>query len=290
VIIGLALLAALVFGAGVALQQREAASEPARLAARPTLLIRLARRPLWLFGLGADVIGFGLQALALRRGSLVVVQPLITTSLLFTLMFIAAVDNVEVSRSNWLAVIGVLCGLSVFLAAARPTEQSRAVADAEGWLLLAAAVTVLVVTSMAVGLTHHGAIRSATFGLAAGTADAFMAVLAKAFAGSFDAGWTGAFTSWTPYALVGGGIAALLLTSTAYQGGYPTLTLPVITVTDPLFGCIIGVLLFGEQIRLEGWRGPVVVVALGLLVAGLVSLGHDRRVAARAAKLEEVIA
>lgn len=288
--LGLALLAALVFGGGVALQQREAANEPSRLAARPSLLIRLAQRPLWLFGLGADVIGFGLQALALRRGSLVVVQPLITTSLLFTLLFIAALDKVEVSRANWVAVVGVLCGLSIFLAVARPTEESRAAADGEGWLLVVVAIAVLVVTALAVGFSHGGAIRSAAFGLAAGSADALMAVLAKAFAGSFDAGLTKMITSWTPYALVGGGIAALLLTSTAYQAGHPTLSLPVITVSDPLFGCIIGVLLFGEQVHLEGWRGPVVGLAVALLVIGLVSLGRDDRVAGRAANLDQVTA
>ena len=85
-IIALALLSAFVFGSGVVLQQRVAWDVPAEHAARPGLLIRLVRRPLWLLGMGADVIGFGLQAAALHSGSLVVVQPLIATSLVFTLV------------------------------------------------------------------------------------------------------------------------------------------------------------------------------------------------------------
>lgn len=285
-IVGLALLAAVAFGGGVALQERAAAAEPLKLAARPTLLLRLVRRPLWVLGLLGDIIGFGLQALALRRGSLVVVQPLITTSLLFTLAFIAVVDRVPITRANWLALVGVLVGLSAFLVAAQPTEKSRASADATGWMLLTLSIVVVIGGCLVVGLARHGLARAAALAFAAGTADAFMAVLAKAFAGSFDGGVSHLLASWTPYALTAGGVTALLLTSTAYQARLPTVTLPIITVTDPLLGCVIGIALFGEQVRLEAWRATAVVVALGLLAAGLVSLGRDRRIANRAAGVE----
>ena len=55
------------------------------LAARPGLLIRVAQQPAWVLGVVAEVAGFVLQVIALRHGSLVVVQPLLTTSLLFTI-------------------------------------------------------------------------------------------------------------------------------------------------------------------------------------------------------------
>ena len=119
----LALLAAGAFGSGVVCQQRSAMEVPAELAARPSLLVRLVRRPLWLLGLLADLAGFALQALALRRGSLVVVQPLITTSLLFTLALSALSYHEPISRAEWRAVILVLAGLCVFLVAAAPTEE-----------------------------------------------------------------------------------------------------------------------------------------------------------------------
>jgi hypothetical protein len=79
--------------------------------------------------------------------------------------------------------------------------------------------------------------------------------------------------------LVVGGITALLLTSTAYQAGHPTVSLPMITVTDPLVGSLIGISLFGETLLLDSWRGPVVALALALMVVGLVSLGRDSRLA-----------
>jgi hypothetical protein len=54
----------------------------------------------------------------------------------------------------------------------------------------------------------------------------------------------GVFLTWTPYALVVGGLTAILLVSTAYQAGHPTISLPIITVVDPLVGSLVGITLF----------------------------------------------
>jgi drug/metabolite transporter (DMT)-like permease len=275
----LALSSALMFGAGVALQHRAAVAVPSELAARPGLLVRLVHRPLWLGGLMAEIAGFGLQALALYRGSLVVVQPLITTSLLFTLVFVALLERTSLAPAEWMAVVAVLTGLGVFLIVAQPVAESRAVADGEGWLLVTVAVAVTVTVTAGAALRSTGLTRVGLFSLAAGVADAFMAVLAKSFAGAFDAGVGHVFTSWTPYAVVGGGLVAMLLTATAYQAGHATLALPIITVTDPVIGSVIGILLFGEHLHLGGVRGPVVALGLLAVVAGVTRLARQRRLA-----------
>ena len=279
-IVFLALLAALVFGGGVVLQQRVAMEVPVAHAARPSLLVRLVRRPLWMLGLVADVGGFGLQAAALHRGSLVVVQPLITTSLLFTLIFAAVWYHEAISLTEWGAVLLVLVGLSVFLVVASPNETSSSL-DVAGstWVLCAAVVVFVMALAVAFGLRASGAARAALLGLAAGVADAFMAVLAKAFAGSFDNGVASVFSSWTPYALAVGGLVALLLISTAYQAGHATVSLPVITVTDPLVGSLIGISLFGEHLMIGGYRAPLIFAALLIMAVGLVRLTRDKQFA-----------
>ena len=275
----LALASAFVFGTGVVLQQHAAMEQPEELAAKPGLLIRLAQRPLWLLGLMADVVGFLLQAAALRHGSLVVVQPLITTSLLFTLVLTSAWYRAPISAREWGAVFLVLGGLSAFLIAASPTEDSSAAAAPSAWLLCTGVVIAITVIAVVSGLRASGRRRAAAFGIAAGLGDAFMAVMAKAFAGAWGHGLGSLLHSWTTYALIAGGIAALLLTSTAYQAGHPTVSLPIITVTDPLIGSCIGISLFGEELLIGGIRGPLVVLALAAMVLGLVSLGRDTRLA-----------
>jgi drug/metabolite transporter (DMT)-like permease len=282
-IVLLALLAAFVYGSGVVLQQRAALQAPAELAARPSLLIRLFRHPLWLLGLAADVAGFGLQALALHKGSLTIVQPLITTSLLFTLALTALWTHRTLPAGEWVAVILVLAGLAVFLIVASPNEQSVAAASSRGWLLCTTAVCAVAIIAVGAGLRFSGAVRAGLFGVAAGIADAYMAVLAKAFAGSFGHGLVGVFWTWTPYALVAGGLTAMLLVSTAYQAGHPTVSLPIITVVDPLVGSLVGITLFGERLMIGGGRGPLIALSLLVMVIGIFVLCRDSELASNVA-------
>jgi drug/metabolite transporter (DMT)-like permease len=280
VIIALALLAAFVFGGGVVLQQRVAWDVPAEYAARPGLLIRLIRRPLWLIGMGADGLGFALQAAALHRGSLIVVQPLITTSLLFTFLLTALLTKDAITASEWASLMLLMAGLTVFLIVASPSEESSvASVDTTGWLLCAGVVVAVTIMVVVAGLRTTSTARAALFGVGAGMADAFMATLAKAFSGSLSHGWLAVFRTWTPYAVVVGGITAVLLISTAYQAGHPTVSLPIITVVDPLVASLIGISLFGEHLMLGGSRGPIVTVAVLAMAAGLIALARNDRIA-----------
>jgi drug/metabolite transporter (DMT)-like permease len=131
----LSVLAALVLGLGVALQQRAAVSVPAEYAGKPGLLVRLVCNPLWWLGFAGDIGGFALQTAALRRGSLVVVQPVLTTSLVFSLGLTAAASHQPITRIEWGAIAVVLSGLSLFLMVTAPPEQTSARAGMGSWLL-----------------------------------------------------------------------------------------------------------------------------------------------------------
>ena len=69
-----ALAAAALYGAGAAIEQRQAAAAPQSAAGRPRLLLLLARQPLWLAGIAAQIAGFAAHAVALRSGPLATVQ------------------------------------------------------------------------------------------------------------------------------------------------------------------------------------------------------------------------
>jgi drug/metabolite transporter (DMT)-like permease len=269
-----ALLSAALFGMGVALQQRPAAEVPLELAARPGLLLRLARRRLWVVGVLAEIGAFALQVVALRHGSLVIVQPLLTTSLLFTIAMAGTWTRESVRASEWAAVVAVVGGLAIFLLVAAPSEQSSGLADWEDWIITGLCMGGALGLLLWYGLRQMDRRRAASLALAAGLGDAFMAVLTKAFAHVTEGSWVGVLTSWVPYALVVAGLAAMLLTQTAYQSGMPKVSLPLITVTEPLISCGIGVALFGEALRLDGIRGPVVVGAILVMGAGLVFLSR----------------
>ena len=274
--IALALFAALVFGLGVALQQRAALEVPSEHALRLSLLARLARRPLWLAGLACEIGGFALHAAALARGSLVLVQPILTLDLVFTLAIGAVWTHHRLTTRDWIGVACTLVGVSAFLVAASPTEQSTAAtADTTGWLLCVGWVAFVAIAAAVWAMRSGSVARAALLAVSAGVANGFMAVLTKAFADKLDDGLGATFSSWEPYAVVIAGILATLLIQSAYQAGHPTIVLPTINVADPLVGSLIGVTLFGETIASGGLRTVGVVLAVAVMLGGLVVLGRN---------------
>ena len=273
--VALALLASALFGTGVAFQQRPASQVPDELAARPGLLLRVARQPLWLLGVAAEIAAFVVQVGALRHGSLVVVQPLITTSLIFAIAITASWSQQTIGPRDSLAVLAVVAGLGAFLVIAAPSDSSSGSADAKAWVATCMSMLAVLGTLIWVGVTGEKRRRAAALGLAAGLGDAFMAVLTKALASATDHGYVAMFKTWIPYALCAAGLAAMLVTQTAYQTGQPKISIPLITVTEPLVSCGIGVGLFGEALHLGGARGPFVVLSIIVMAAGLVWLSRS---------------
>jgi drug/metabolite transporter (DMT)-like permease len=271
----LALLSAAVYGVAVALQQHEATAAPHELALRPRLLVRLARRPLWLIGMAGDIAGFALQTAALAVGSLVVVQPMLTTNLLFALVLSALLVHGRLSGRQWRAAIAVVAGLVVFLLAARPTAHSHAVATVGGWSTVIVAIVALMAVALALGWSTTGVRRGLAFGVAAGGAEGIMAVVAKAFGERVGDGVMVALRSWEPYAVVGCGVLTLLVVQSAYQVGLPMLVLPVHAVVEPLIGVAVGIGLFGERLQLGGVRRPLVIASVVMLGAGLIALARE---------------
>jgi hypothetical protein len=83
----LALGAAAVFALGTVLQQRVVMDAPEAKEASAGILFRLVQHPVWLAGIAAYVVAFGMRAAALGVGRLVVVQPILATTIVFAAMF-----------------------------------------------------------------------------------------------------------------------------------------------------------------------------------------------------------
>ena len=79
------LAAAFLFAAGSVLEHRTAGRVKHEETMKFSLLMDLVRRPVWVCAVTLNLVAFVLQLLALRRGSLLVVQPLLVTGLLFAL-------------------------------------------------------------------------------------------------------------------------------------------------------------------------------------------------------------
>jgi hypothetical protein len=112
----------------------------------------------------------------------------------------------------------------------------------------------------------------------AGLADAGVAVVTMAFTHTLSHGVTGMLTSWPAYAVAIGGPCSLLLTQTAYQAGFPMVSLPVITVVSPMASLAVGVGLLGETTQLTALSAVGAGVAVLVAAAGLVTLARTASV------------
>jgi hypothetical protein len=249
------------------------------------LLANLARHPLWLVGNALDGVGYCLQFLALRRGSLSLVEPLLVLSLVVALPVAARREHRRISRTAVASAGAIAVGLGLFLGVARP-GIGHPRATGEAWVALS--LLVAVACGAAVVLRHRTTSPSkAAVLLAAGSGAAFgyAAALTERTGHLLNMGILHVLSTWEPYALLVSGAVALLLTQGAFHAGALRLSLPTLTVAQPIVAIAIGLVCFGENIDTHGLSPAFAIFGLALVVAGVFALAQTPAIAA----LEDIV-
>lgn len=276
----LALLAALGNAAASVLQRRAAAVEQeAPSGRRLGWLLRLLRRPVWLWGAGMLVLSGVCQAGALATGPLAAVQPVMTTELLFTLVVGSAVFRRRPDGRAWRAFLAMAVGLAVLLGLVRPSEG---VATVEGhrWSVVGPAACVAVLLLLAVSARLPSAPRATVLGSATAIAFAVTAALMKDATARLTDGVVALLTAWQTYGLVVAGLLGFLLLQLTLRAGTLVASQPALTLGDAFLSVVLGAALFEERLAL-GLRMIPEVVALGLVGLGSVQLARSPAVSGR---------
>ena len=269
VMIAAALTAAVLYGAGAAVEQRQAAAAPQSSAGRPRLLFLLARQPLWLLGIAVQIGGFAAHAVALRSGPLATVQMLVSAELVVAVVIVRIWSGRPLGRGSWAAALTVVAAVAAFLAL---TSSGHGHAAGQPDYVVAAGLGAGItgagaLAAAAAGLRAAGRRRAVLLAVAAGLADSCSAVVTMAFSHVVSHGLAAIFTSWTVYAVAVCGVGNVLLTQTAYQTGQPILTLPIIAAVTPAACVAVGIGLLGEAPR-TGLAGGV-AAGFAVLVTSL---------------------
>ena len=246
------------------------------------LIFRLARRPVWLLGIAAMIGGFLFQLTALRFGPLALVQPILALELLlvFGFMAVAGRRRVRIKRRDWLAAAAMSVGIAGFLRLASPSG-GRLHASGPSWLLagLITLAIVLVALAVAFGLGNRpgasSSRRAALLGSATGIAWGFVAAVIKELSSHLGGGIGAIFSTWSLYVLVTAGAATMLLASHALAAGPLAASQPGFTILDPLAAGLLGVFLFGEDIRTGAWDLAGEALALALVIAGAAAISRS---------------
>ena len=255
-----ALVAAFCFAAASLVQQTVARASGADEVMRPRLLLDLARRPVWLAGIGLDVLSFFILALALAFGPLILVQPLAALDVLFVLPLIARRQRRRLTLQDGIGAFAVCTGIVIFLATATPTGGVY-VPGVTAWVPVFLAAGLLAALSAVAGLRVTGKARVVWLAVATGCVLGVLDALTKATVDVLSARGVGVLATWEPWALLLAGLTGALLGQSAFSSGALSLSLPVIDTLTPIIAVVIGATVFGEELASTAWQ-------LGLQLAG----------------------
>jgi hypothetical protein len=252
--------AAIAYALSNVLQHHEAEQIADEDALALGMLAKLARRPRWVLGTAADVAGYVFEAIALGVGTLVLVEPLLATALVFSLLFAAVLHGRQVTRTGWVASVLLAASVSMFLLQVSPSG-GRSVAGLRQWLLVGPPVGAFIVVCLALARTRQGPRRAVLLASGAGVAFGVSGVLTKAFVHELAGGPLAWVAHWEPYALAVSSIGGLILAQSAFQTGALAAAVGAEQVMQPLSGVLLGVLLLDEQLSPADVRSRIVAAA-----------------------------
>jgi hypothetical protein len=234
------------------------------------VLIRLARRPVWLAGMAAVIAGFALQAVALGLGRLVVIEPVLATGLLLALALAARRDQRSLRPAEWAATLAVVGGLAVFLAVGQPSGGQR-MADAAVLGLATAATAALIGLCAILAGRFGGHHRALLFGVAGGVAAGLTDAVIKTVTVLAGGHLLGVFADVRLYLLIGVGLLTFTIQQNGYRAAALAAFLPAFAVLEPVTGSLLGLLIYHERLS----DGPVqIVVELAACAVAVWGIAH----------------
>lgn len=227
------------------------------------LMRHVVRRPVWLLGFAAMLGSFALQACALGFGSLSVVQPLMVTELVFLVLILRVWFGHPLGWREASGTVLTVAGLGTFLALS-DSGGGDAIPGAVAWVIMISAATGGIVLCVSCAQFGSRPWRSAWYGASAAIAFALSASFTKVTTTLFSHGFWHLFADWEPYAIIVAGLAGLVLTQNSFHAGPITASQSTLIIVDPIVSIVIGIGLFGDQLR--GGVGALALDALGLTV------------------------
>jgi drug/metabolite transporter (DMT)-like permease len=266
-----ALVAGGLFALAAVLQQQMAASQPAGEQLSWRLIAHLAHRRTWLIGIGVAAASYAVQAFALSLAPLSVVQPLLTTEVIFAVPLSVRRHRLPMHAREWTAIVMVTAALAVGLAAAAP-RRGHPIVPVLSWLPALAIAAGVVGAALGVGRCVHGRARAAAYATAAGLLMGVEASLMAATAARFGHGATAGFSAWETYAMATCSITVLLLIQSAFQAGPLAVSLPITDALSPAAAIALGITLFHERLDTSTSHLTVAAVAAAVLVLAIIAL------------------
>jgi drug/metabolite transporter (DMT)-like permease len=269
-IIALALAAALLIGVGLVLQQHVAEQVPNAYFLRLRLIAELLRQRRWLAGLVIMVAGEILSAWVFGHLDLSIAEPLLATDLLFALVLAVPLAGERLRRSEILGAL-LLAGGVTALSVSRSVQAQEVHFGSAAYWPAAAGIGLIALLLVRAGRRRSGVQRATLTGTASGLIFGISDALTRSTLQIVDArGVLAVATTWPAYALAAASLLAVWLMESAFNAAPLHASLPAITAAEPVVGIFLGVLVFGDVIRVSPGTLALQAAGIAALVAGVI--------------------
>ncbi|KAB1502858.1 hypothetical protein F7230_07640 [Corynebacterium sp. 320] len=241
---------------------------------RSNAIMDAVKVPLWWVGVFSALFGYFLQIIALSFGTLLIVQPILVLSLMFTLPLSAKYDGLRISKSEtaWAGLLTVAVAVLVILGKPKPGKTEP---DLDIWLWCISIGVGIMLLIYALAVRQAPWARALLLGSITGAIMGYLAVLSKAVVNIFGAfGLVALLQSWEIYGLI---IAAALGTAVqqaSFNAGPLKNSLPAMTVVEPIVAFILGYIVLGEKFQADGEQWIYLGLAIATMVGSTIILSR----------------
>ncbi|OBB78904.1 hypothetical protein A5760_01745 [Mycobacterium colombiense] len=276
----LAVSSALCVASGDVLQQRATHCIADRSVGTVELFAGLLRNQRWWWGALLLVASIALQAAALGEGSVLMVQALLTSSVLFALPIDAWFSHRTVTGGEWVWAALLTAAVIVVVVVGNP-EAGHAGASLRTWAAVAVVLGPLLVGCAVAGRIWGGAAAAALFAFVSGSLWGVFAVLAKEVVARLGDGAGAVIRTPELYACILVAVGGVAWSQSAFRAGPLTASMPTLQMSQPVVAAVLGVVVLGETLN-TGRAGMIALVAAALaMTAAIVKLARVEAVSTR---------
>ena len=273
----LALLAAVSFALAATLWQKATTALRGLPDRHPRALLHVAAAWVWLLGLAAQLVGVALQAAALDRGRVSIIQPLLVTTVAWTLPLGYFLTHQAIGSREVIGAGIIVVGLAVFAVFGDPAAGSNN-APGAAW----AAATLVIATGCAALLLFSSragpAARAALLGTVAGLLYGLSATLMKPVVENLHtSGLSGVIGDWETWVWAAAGAIGFLFQQLSLSTGRLVPSVSAVSVANPLISVLLGALVLQERLdKHPPWHAVLAVAGLSLGLLGAVVISSAR--------------
>jgi drug/metabolite transporter (DMT)-like permease len=271
----LAVAAAVMVGIGDVIQQRSAQQVTDKPVGTLALFRRLLRDRQWWTGTLVAGAGFGFQAAALGLASVVLVQALLVTSLLFALLISARVNHRRITPRQAIWAVLLAAAVAVVVTVGDP-QQGTPRGSVQTWTIVALVMGPALILCVIGARMFPGAVGALLLGLMSGSLWGLFSVLTKGVVDQLDHGIPALLRIPEVYVWVVVAVAATAWEQSAFRAGPLTASLPAVTVAEPVVGSVLGITVLGETLRTNHVGLAALGLSVAVMAAATVALAHSQ--------------